>query len=593
MSQIDETPVDSGGQIKAFHIIVVFLSLFLTFFAWQFSRQQIETRVFQRFEASRDSVIALIVDRMEKYEDALWAGVAAIESHGGDISYEDWHVFAQSLDIHEKYPGINGIGVIHFHTEQTLDEYLSVQRGTRPQFRIFPDHDQPMFMPITYIEPESSNAAAIGLDVAHEVNRRSAALASRDTGTSQITGPITLVQDETSTAGFLFYTPFRKDGVPAGAVYAPFVVHKLMEGLLATELHNVRFSIQDQGTVIYDRHAEGDRFYDPDPMYSGHSEIDIYGRTWVVDVQTNLSFRGQNTYSQPTFILVAGLVIEALIIALLFLLAKANRRAIAYADQATVSLQQKTARLDATNKELFIKNEALEEFAYIASHDLKTPIRGINGLTEMIEEDLEGYFASPEANPEVQQNLKLIQTRVVRMNQLTQGIMEYAKVEVHAKENGVLDLERMLVDLVLDLGLNDGQLVLEGDVKSLGFDTINLRRVLENLIGNAVKYHQGAEPLQVVVSARQVDDRCCFSVADNGPGIDPKFHDRIFKVFQTLRLADMPESTGIGLAIVKKAVERNAGKIGLQSEEGKGSTFRFDWPGSDTSTQHPVSREAA
>lgn len=593
MTQMHEIPANAESRIKAIHVIVVTLSLCLTLFAWQFSRQQIETRVSLRFEAARDRALALIVDRMEKYEDALWAGVAAIESHGGDISYEDWHAFAQTLDIHEKYPGINGIGVIHFQTAQTLDAYLAEQRGSRPEFRIFPEHEQSFYMPITYIEPESSNAAAIGLDVAHETNRRTAALASRDTGTSQITGPITLVQDESSTPGFLFYAPFENNGVPAGAVYAPFVVHKLMQGLLATELRNVRFSIHDDGSLIYDEHAAKDELHDADPMHSDLVAINLYGRTWTVDIRSNLAFRGQNTYSQSTYILIAGLVIEALIIALLFLMARANKRAISYADEVTVSLKAKTARLNTMNKELSVKNEALEEFAYIASHDLKTPIRGINGLTEMIEEDLEEYFASADANPEVRQNLHLIQSRVVRMNQLTQGIMEYAKVDVHAGETGHLDLKGTLVDLILDLGLGEDQLVLNGDVEAVDVDTVNLRRVLENLIGNAVKYYDGTDPLQIVVSAKLEGDRCCFSVSDNGPGIDPKFHDRIFKVFQTLRLAHMPESTGIGLAIVKKAVERHGGKITVQSELGRGATFHFDWPCTLSQSTSLLSQRAA
>lgn len=593
MTQMHEVPVDADGRIKAIHVIVVGLSLFLTLFAWQYSKQQIETKVGLRFEASRDNALALIVDRMAKYEDALWAGVAAIESHGGDISYRDWHAFAQSLMIHEKYPGINGIGVIHFHTAQTLDGFLTEQRVGRPDFRIFPEHDQQLYMPITFIEPESSNAAAVGLDVAHEINRRTAALSSRDTGTAQITGPITLVQDESSTPGFLFYTPFNNNGAPAGAVYAPFVVHKLMEGLLATELRCVRFSIYDGDTAIYNEHAEEDELRDPDPMYRDLVTLNLYGRTWTVDIRTNLTFRGQNTYTESTYILLAGLVIETLIISLLFLMARANQRSVAYADQVTMSLKKKTARLDATNKELSLKNEALAEFAYIASHDLKTPIRGINGLTEMIEEDLADYFTSPDANPDVRQNLQLIQSRVVRMNQLTQGIIEYARVDVRTGENERLRLQEMLADLILDLGLDKEQLLLAGDVTAVAVDTINLRRVLENLIGNAVKYHDGAVPLKIVVSAKQGVGEYRFSVTDNGPGIDPKFHQRIFKVFQTLKLPNMPESTGIGLAIVKKSVESHGGNITVQSELGQGTTFMFSWPSNRAGGRAEISKEAA
>ncbi|MGB3243530.1 MAG: CHASE domain-containing protein, partial [Sulfitobacter sp.] len=511
MTKLSEIPLNTERNIKVFHIVVVCLSLMVTLFAWQFSKYQTREQISLRFEASRDTALALIVDRMAKYEDALWAGVAAVESHAGDIAFEDWRIFAKTLRIDERYPGINGIGVIHFHTSQTLDAYLTRQQQIRPDFRVFPAHDEAVYMPITFIEPQDTNAAAVGLDVAHEQNRRLAALASRDLATAQITGPITLVQDADSTPGFLFYAPLYKGVAPTtlkarreqflGAVYAPFVVHKLMEGLLAKDLRDVRFSIRDAETMIYDEHAEQDTLTDLDPMFSQQVSLDLYGREWVVDLRTNLAFRGANTYAQSTRLLIAGLVIEALIIYLLFMMAHANKHAIQYADRVTAALRQKKAGLDSANKELSIKNAELEQFAYVASHDLKTPIRGIGGLTEMIEEDLEDYLKSPDANPEVGQNLMLIRDRVDRMNQLTKGIIDFARIDDFTQGGDALDLDQLLADLTLDLGLEKGQLRLAGDIHSIKRDAVNLRRVLENLISNAVKHHDGSCPLRIDVSA--------------------------------------------------------------------------------------------
>ena len=133
---------ESGGRISLFHIFIVSLSLLLTLSAWQFSKQQVDSRSMDHFEEERDHVVALISDRMTKYEDALWAGVAAVGTHGGSIAYADWRTFAQNLRIERRYPGINGIGIIHFHTAQSLDGYLADQRQTRPDFRVFPQHDQ-------------------------------------------------------------------------------------------------------------------------------------------------------------------------------------------------------------------------------------------------------------------------------------------------------------------------------------------------------------------------------------------------------------------------------------------------------------------
>lgn len=574
----DELPSELRSRISAFHVIVIFLSLVMTIGAWLFSQSQIETRIETRFKLARDQAMGLIRERMRKYEDALWAGVAAIDSHDGDISAEDWHIFARSLKIDEKYPGINGIGVIHFLEPGDVAAYLTEQRRTRPDFRIHPAHDQPIFMPISYIEPVDINAAAVGLDVAHEINRRTAAEQSRQTGTARITGPIILVQDAGHTPGFLFYAPFRSNEATTstghrteGAVYAPFVVRKLMEGLLAKELRDIRFAIRDGGEVIYDEHDRDDPLFDAEPLHSDVVTLDLYGREWILDIRTDLAFRQANIYAQPTLILIGGLVIEALIIALLVLLSRANARAVAYAKQVTAALRAESAALSETNQEL-------EQFVYITSHDLKTPIRGIGGLTEMLKEDLEEYCKSPGANPDVAKNLGHIEERVERMNDLTRGVLEYSTANAEKGSDGVVVLADALDALALDLGLEDGRLRFDGSLDAVRFDTSNFRRVLENLVGNAVKHHRNPAALSITVTAQARGDFGHFSVRDNGSGIDQRFHERIFKVFQTLRDSHAPESTGIGLAIVKKLVEQHGGAVTLVSEPGAGAEFRFIWP---------------
>ncbi len=570
-----------GSRISLLHIVVVSLSLMLTIGVWQYSKNQVQTRTEMRFNAATERAVGLIRDRMKKYEDALWSGVATIESHGGDMSYEEWQIFAETLEIEEKYPGINGIGIVHFVTQQSLDDYLTERRAERPGFAVYPAHEQDIFIPISFIEPEDINAAAVGLDLAHEVNRRTAALASRDTGSAQITGPIVLVQDVGHTAGFLFYAPYYRGAPPTrvedrqtealGMVYAPFVVRKLMEGLLAKDLRDIRFSISDNGEDIYGEHGTDDPLNDPQPMFSDEVNIELYGRTWTLDVRSNLAFREVNTYTQPTLILIGGLLIEALIISLLVLMSRANHRAVAYANTVTSELRAKSATLEKANAEL-------EQFAYITSHDLKTPIRGIAGLTEMVQEDLEDYLKSPGANPEVGTNLDRILDRVGRMNALIKGVLEFSRIGTQSESEVSLVLSDAIEGLTSDFGIEPGQLVLSGDVEAVQFDTFNFRRILENLVGNAIKYHDGAKPLRIEVSVKDCGKRYRACVTDNGPGIEPRFHDKVFSVFQTLRDAGAPESTGIGLAIVKKTIEHHGGTITLASNAGKGAVFSFDWP---------------
>lgn len=569
------------GQISVLHILVVLMSMGMTLAAYQFSRAQAVERIEQRFETSKNQVVSLIKDRMANYEDALWAGVSAIESHGGDVTLDQWRIFASNLRIESRYPGINGIGVIHFLNADSVSDYMAQRLSERPEFAIFPPHDGDIQMPISFIEPEDINAAAVGLDVAHEINRRTAALASRDTGKARISGPIILVQDAEATAGFLFYAPFYKDGQPdtvsqkqkrsIGAVYAPFVVRKLMDGLLAKDQRDINIAIQDDGQSIYDEHVTAERRHDPDPMFTEQVTLEIYGRLWQLDLRSNQAFRQGNTYVQPTIILFGGLVIEALIISLLIMMSQANRNAVAYADEVTQELRQQKSELQRSNHEL-------KKFAYATSHDLRTPIRGIGCLAEILKEDLEEYTSDPDANPEISIHVDLILDRVKRMNDLTTGIITFSRVGEGFEEEQPLDLQEVMTSLTADFGLQSGQLMIDGPSQVIDVDGTSCRRILENLIGNAVKYHDGKRPLQVLLRCEEVGNFLELSVNDNGPGIDPIYQSKIFEIFQTLRRGSAVESTGIGLAIVKKAVEMHGGEIRVDSALGQGAKFTFQWP---------------
>lgn len=571
-----------GNRVSALHVFIVVMSFAMTLGAWLYSRQQVQSQIEARFEAARDRTVGLIADRMSRYEDALRSGVANIESNDGHISYEGWKAFARSLDIRQKYPGVNGIGVISYVDRPDLPAYLAERTVEPREFAIYPEHRHDVLLPITFIEPEDINAAAIGLDVAHEKNRRTALLASRDTGTAQITGPIVLVQDSGHTPGFLFYTPFYRGGAPAtvaerrerfaGVVYAPFIVKKLVDGLLSKDLREVRFSIRDGGASIYDEHEKHDVLHDDDPMFSEVVELEMYGRRWLIDVRTNLAFRAQNHSQQPTLILAGGLIIEILIVSLLSIMMRSNQRAHEYAHQLTRELRSKTESLESANAEI-------EQFAYVASHDLKTPVRGISYLTDLLEEDLENLLGPVDGHDAIKSHLQLIRDRVRRMNDLTAGIMRFSRVGHMTDEDGSeASIGAIIDDCMTDIGIRPDQIRLEGPGDPVPPDNHGFRRVMENLIGNAVKYHPRPDEGQFRVLVEDLGDRLKVAVRDDGDGIAPEFHAKVFDVFQTLRTADAPDSTGIGLSIVRKAVRRHGHDVSLTSEPGKGAEFVFEWP---------------
>lgn len=311
--------------------------------------------------------------------------------------------------------------------------------------------------------------------------------------------------------------------------------------------------------------------FDAKPLHLETVALNLHGGERSVDVRTDLAFLALNNENQLTLILIGGVLMVALIIALFVLMSRMNGRARSHARRTTTDLRTEVATLSEANREL-------EQFVYLTSHDLKTPIRGIGGLTQILKEDLEAYCRTPDANPQIAKNLDHIQERVERMNDMIQGVLEYSRVNAGKDNDGVIRMVEVVDAMASDFGLEPGRLQFNGTLETIQFDTVNFRRVLENLVGNAVKHHHDPTTLSIVIQAEADGDIGRFSVTDNGPGIDPRAHDRIFQVFQTLRSGDAPESTGIGLAIVKKLVEQHGGAITLSSRPGLGSEFQFEWP---------------
>lgn len=338
-------------SLSTLHWFVVLLSLLLTLTAWQVSSQIAEEKAREQFDHQVEQLNELLQDRMRNYEFALIAGVGSIHGSGEAVNLSMWRRFSESLAMDERLPGINGIGVIERVAPDDLTEYVADKQEERSYFRIHPGHDRQDFWPIIYIEPEAANRAAVGLDMAHEDNRYQAALKAMETGTTQITGPIVLVQDAEKTPGFLFYRPFydtaetppedQRESRFSGLVYAPFIMSSLMEGALANVNRRVQFRVTDGGSVLYSELDEGSEGnYDSTPMFSASYDMGMYGRQWHFDVQTTQLFETFNASIQPVLILIGGIVINTLIILVFILMANARQRAERKVEEKTAELRE-------------------------------------------------------------------------------------------------------------------------------------------------------------------------------------------------------------------------------------------------------------
>ncbi|MEG3436834.1 PAS domain S-box protein [Pannus brasiliensis CCIBt3594] len=248
--------------------------------------------------------------------------------------------------------------------------------------------------------------------------------------------------------------------------------------------------------------------------------------------------------------------------------------------RAEMRLQKQTLELERLNtalqnaaEELTRRNQELDRFAYVVSHDLKAPLRAIANLSEWIEEDLTG-----ELSADTRRNLDLLRGRVYRLDAMIDGLLAYSRVGRIKTRPETVDIRRLITE-VLDSLDPPAAFTLDTrvDVPPLQARRLLLFQVLSNLIDNAIKHHHRSDG-HIEVVAIDTGEEYEFSVRDDGPGISPEFHEKIFEIFQVLKPRDKSESTGIGLSLVKKIIDTEGGHLSIDSREGEGTTFTFTWP---------------
>ena len=243
--------------------------------------------------------------------------------------------------------------------------------------------------------------------------------------------------------------------------------------------------------------------------------------------------------------------------------------------ELTTALNVMARTVGANISQLESRNQELDQFAYVVSHDLKAPLRGIESASRWIEEDM-----GPDQLPaHIREFLGLMRQRVHRMEKLISGILDLARVGRVSQVNETVFVRTLLREIIDTLNPPAGfRVELPFFLPTLTTNVVQLQQVFTNLISNALKYHEHPEKGTVYIGCDDAGEFYQFSVADDGPGIAPEYHDRIFVIFQTLTERDTLESTGVGLAIVKKIVERQSGRIWVKSAEGQGAKFIFTWP---------------
>jgi PAS domain S-box-containing protein len=296
-----------------------------------------------------------------------------------------------------------------------------------------------------------------------------------------------------------------------------------------------------------------------------------YRTLWPDDTVHWIAARGHCTYDD------SGRAIRMMGVALDITERKRSEAALLESEeryrQRVEELDRLTHELSRTTDHLERRNSELDQFAYAVSHDLKAPLRAINNLSTWIEEDLQDKL-----DEETACQMALLRKRVCRMEQMIDGLLDYSRVGRMAMVPEQVVVRELLSEVIDALSPPSRFTIeLSSDLPVLMTERLWLQQVFSNLIGNAIKHHDRLEG-HIWVDVQEKGKFYQFAVSDDGPGIDPAYHQKVFVIFQTLQARDKTESTGIGLSLVKSIVENKGGTVQIESTQNRGTTFLFSWP---------------
>ncbi|RKH73694.1 sensor histidine kinase [Corallococcus aberystwythensis] len=242
-------------------------------------------------------------------------------------------------------------------------------------------------------------------------------------------------------------------------------------------------------------------------------------------------------------------------------------------DDSQKTKDELLAEVQGLRKALRQNSADLDQFTYVASHDLRAPLRGISNLSQWLEEDL-----GPQVGPGARKQLELLRGRVQRMEAMLDGLLEYSRAGRVRHPTEPVQVDRLIHDVMARLAPRPSARLEAGPgMPVLVAERAALEQVFLHLLSNALK-HAGREDVRIRVEVEATSGAHHFSVADDGQGIPPRYHEKIWSPFQTLVSRDKVEGAGMGLSVVKKLVEGRGGQVWVESAEGTGTTLHFTWP---------------
>jgi signal transduction histidine kinase len=574
---------------------VLLISLLLAGLAWFYVRHTVEAQDRVRFDETVQATQAAVDRKTDAYLDALF-GARGVFLSSKSVRREEWESYVKGIETKSRLEGLQALGFARYVKPDERKAFASEARKEGlPEMRpdLDPGGERSAYFPLTRVAPSNeANLRLINQDAYTYPAHAAAMEEARDTGSPQATRMVYVLTEPTANSitdlalspGFAVYLPVYAEGDPietvAGRRHAlkGFVVgYFRQDGLLDDVFGSgfnpaIDFEVYDgadieSSSLIYDDDGvqrAGKEEYDP--LFSKKSRIEVAGRAWNLYFATLPGFKHGAESNLPAFVLASGVGASVLLFGISWMLVRSRILAV----RASKDLEDANRELEWTNREL-------EAFSYSVSHDLRAPLRTIDGFSQILQEDYEGGL-----DDEGMDYLGRVRAASRHMATLIDDLLDLSRVGRRPLRREPLDLSRLAAGIIEELKESqpgrEVEFVTEEKIMAWG-DVSLLKVALENLLGNAWKFTARQEQARIEFGADWDPGpgflAPVYYVRDNGAGFEQAYADKLFGAFQRLHGQDEFEGTGIGLATVARIVHRHGGRVWAEGSVGEGATFYF------------------
>ncbi|MCU7802685.1 MAG: CHASE domain-containing protein [Candidatus Thiodiazotropha sp. (ex Lucinoma borealis)] len=596
------------------------IAVFLQSLSWEKGRVEIAFH-----EASQDRI--LVIQREIKHSLGIIQDIASFFEASEVVGRREFRKFVGPALKNQA--GIKALEWVPVVRAEDRDTFIEEAQHSFPPFqlhewdgsgKLIEGKHRSTYYPVLYIQPYQRNKEALGLDMGVDPIVSQLLIEAEISREIQVSPGIYLQDDTEQKTGIVVAVPvFFKDnlsettstqapteirGFAIGIFYIGDVIERAMESLRTSgiDIHFYQDQSIGNGRLLYSHYSQLDEnpmsYTDSDaPEISYTQQVTVGNQQWQIVCNSASEKFTADTWN--SWIIFFG----GIAFTLLFTIYVATL--VGRARQVRLEVEERTSQLwevvQALNQEVVERKSAeqelqrlnetlehhiayrtaeaerraqyLEQFAYVTSHDLKAPLRAVSNLAQWIEEDL-----TDKLDAASREQLALLRDRVRRMHDLIEGLLEYSRVGRTSDSESEFDSNEMINEIIDSLSPpEEFTIKIKSKMPTLYADRLQLGQVFSNLISNSLKHH-GGDKGKIRIKCEIIDEFYQFSVCDDGQGIAPEYHNKVFMMFQTLESSDFESSTGIGLALVKKIVEEHGGTIRLKSAIGEGACFHFTWP---------------